>query len=529
MIAFFIYLFKVSCWVAICWSVYYFFFRKETFYTFNRFYLITGLALSFIIPLIKIYYPVEIFITWTSTENIPDNISSPANPINIYSILFYIYICFILLFTIHQLFLLFKINSLIRSTGFTIIDNYRMVNSPKAKIPFSFYKYIFCNLQQISEDEKELIIVHERSHIIQSHWVDLVITECICIFLWFNPFIWLYLRSIKENHEYLADKAVIHNGYSPVHYRVTLINQSFNTPIFPLVISFAYYKFKRISMMKKETSNPLKKLAVILLIPATGFFLWAFSEPEYHFTTIEIPQQIEDIYLPTNDSIIVESAKKDQSAKKQVKVVYLKDTLKVSDIITISDEIVVEEDIESIQEVQDPVIVVGAGRINSPLYFIDGVESSTSDFKRLSPSDIESITILKEKSAGLYGEKAKNGVVLVSTKRTILPKFFSSDKDQNQVVVRGFGRNIPPVIDISQNKMIILNLNQDSPLCFIDGVEFPFSELKDYNPNQIESVSVLKNDSAEKLYNEKAKNGVILIKTKKANGSNSEPEIDINM
>ena len=418
MIAFFIYLFKVSCWVAICWSVYYFFLRKETFYTFNRFYLITGLAVSFLIPLMKIYYPMEVFISRTSAINITDNIPSQANPFNIYSILFFLYVFFILVLIIRQLYLLSKINCMIRSNGYTTVDNYCIVNSPDVKMPFSFYKYIFFNLQQIPEEERELILAHERSHISQRHWIDLAIAECICILLWFNPFMWLYLRSIKENHEYLADKSVINKGYSPVYYRVTLINQSFNTSIFPSAHSFAYYKFKRISMMKKENSNPLKKLTVILLIPVTGFFLWAFSEPEYHFTTIDIPQQIEDIYLPANDSIIVKSAKMDQSVEKQIIVVSIKDTLKVSSKTTISHEILVKEgEIKQIQETQDSVFEGGDDLMNSPLYFIDKVKSSSSDLKRLSPNNIESITVLKDKSAEIYGVNAKNGVILITTKK----------------------------------------------------------------------------------------------------------------
>ncbi|MDD4437319.1 MAG: TonB-dependent receptor [Tissierellia bacterium] len=52
----------------------------------------------------------------------------------------------------------------------------------------------------------------------------------------------------------------------------------------------------------------------------------------------------------------------------------------------------------------------------TPLYIIDGVERPAMDFQRLTSEDIESITILKDASAAIYGLNAANGVVLVTTK-----------------------------------------------------------------------------------------------------------------
>jgi TonB-linked SusC/RagA family outer membrane protein len=52
---------------------------------------------------------------------------------------------------------------------------------------------------------------------------------------------------------------------------------------------------------------------------------------------------------------------------------------------------------------------------NSPLVVIDGVANRSME--RLNPSDIESVTILKDASAAIYGSQAANGVILISTKR----------------------------------------------------------------------------------------------------------------
>ncbi|MGH7626117.1 MAG: SusC/RagA family TonB-linked outer membrane protein, partial [Gemmatimonadaceae bacterium] len=106
--------------------------------------------------------------------------------------------------------------------------------------------------------------------------------------------------------------------------------------------------------------------------------------------------------------------------------------------------------VEVMQNSGDPgngisVRVRGAASIsasNQPLYVVDGVPVQTSDFAQLAPSgqgltgvtgldpnDIESITVLKDaSSAAIYGSRASNGVVLITTKRGIAgPARFSID------------------------------------------------------------------------------------------------------
>ncbi len=63
----------------------------------------------------------------------------------------------------------------------------------------------------------------------------------------------------------------------------------------------------------------------------------------------------------------------------------------------------------------------GTNSINSgtaPLFILDGVPISSSDFNTISPSDIESISVLKDASStSIYGARAANGVVVITTKR----------------------------------------------------------------------------------------------------------------
>lgn len=61
---------------------------------------------------------------------------------------------------------------------------------------------------------------------------------------------------------------------------------------------------------------------------------------------------------------------------------------------------------------------VGTFNNSSPLYVIDGIVTDKFAFDGLSPSEVESITVLKDAaSAAIYGSRAANGVILVTTRR----------------------------------------------------------------------------------------------------------------
>ena len=55
--------------------------------------------------------------------------------------------------------------------------------------------------------------------------------------------------------------------------------------------------------------------------------------------------------------------------------------------------------------------------MGNPLYVIDGVQKDAGQFNNLDFNDIESISVLKDASASIYGVRAANGVIVVTTKR----------------------------------------------------------------------------------------------------------------
>jgi len=148
------------------------------------------------------------------------------------------------------------------------------------------------------------------------------------------------------------------------------------------------------------------------------------------------------------------------------------------------------------------------GLTGQPLYVVDGIETISTTLNELSPDSIESISVLKDKSATiLYGEKGKNGVILITTKK------YGQNSKSGNVTVTGYGNNAallgnPAPFGSSTGKTI-------QPLILVNGKE-SWQKVNDIDPETIESVNVLKNESATKKYGEKGKNGVIEITTKKS-------------
>jgi len=90
---------------------------------------------------------------------------------------------------------------------------------------------------------------------------------------------------------------------------------------------------------------------------------------------------------------------------------------------------------------------------NDPLVVIDGVPGRQGGLARLNPSDIESVSVLKDASAAIYGSRAANGVILVETKRGT-----AGEPQINVNVERSFARpTVEPDMVDSPTYMTMLN------------------------------------------------------------------------
>ena len=141
-------------------------------------------------------------------------------------------------------------------------------------VPFSFFRWIFVQPGNHSEGELEEILAHEQAHVCQWHSLDVVVSELLCCLSWFNPAVWLAKRCVRQNLEFLADRAVVHSGFDRKNYQYHLLRLSYGVNIGQIVNNFNVSPLKkRIMMMNKKKSRHAGALKYALLLPMAGLLV----------------------------------------------------------------------------------------------------------------------------------------------------------------------------------------------------------------------------------------------------------------
>ncbi|HEY5471322.1 MAG TPA: M56 family metallopeptidase, partial [Bacteroidales bacterium] len=289
--AFALYLFKSVIWISGFTVVYYLFLRNERYFLLNRIYLIAGIFTSLLFPFISIHYTVVLSVvgnieTGNAVVNRVQNVSASTIPA-FGLILLAIYLLGVLFEGSLILRQLMSIIRTIKKYDITTSCPVKLIRTSDHPSSFSFFSYVFVN-PSIADPEKEEILNHEMAHIKQKHWFDLVLVELLCMLQWFNPLVRIYIRFIRQNHEYLADKVALQRTSNPANYRAALLNQIVGSPVLSLSNSFNYsLNKKRFNMMKNIISSPYRKMKILLILPVFAIVLYAFAKPDYKYKFVD--------------------------------------------------------------------------------------------------------------------------------------------------------------------------------------------------------------------------------------------------
>ena len=274
--------------------VYFLFLRKETFFNVNRWFLLVSVVFSAVLPLLHIpfYAPqptmlaevtVTPYVNLLSTVTIygADITQGAERFVLSYSILGYIYLAGVIFLSIKLLIQLGMILRLVVSNEVIAEGKTKLVFLDRELSPFSFLNYIFVSRNFRETKGWEKMIEHEQQHIRQGHTVDVLVLEVIAIVQWFNPFFWMFRRALRENHEFLADQAVIAHGTAPSWYKQILINQYVGDQIV-IANNFNYSLIKtRIKMMSKIKSRKITYAKILLGVLLAGSLTASFAfEPK---------------------------------------------------------------------------------------------------------------------------------------------------------------------------------------------------------------------------------------------------------
>lgn len=285
-----IYILKSAACLAVFFAFYKLVLENTSFHHFKRFYLLGSLLASFLIPLITFttYVAASPSVLILTEGNSQEILSETAGSINYWSIVLWtIYGLGVLFFSVkffRNLFgLIQKIqkNPKFRNRGFINILLTETV------IPHTFFSYIFLNKEQFEHDKiPSEVLLHEETHARQKHSLDIVLFEIFQILFWFNPLFYFLKRSVKLNHEFLADRAVLNAGSETSHYQKILLAFStphnykeFETPKLAHAINYSSTK-KRFKAMKTRTSSRTILLRSLLLLPLLSLLIYGFSTKE---------------------------------------------------------------------------------------------------------------------------------------------------------------------------------------------------------------------------------------------------------
>ncbi len=465
------YLLRASVSMALLYGFYKLFLGKNTFHAINRFVLIAIALLTVLLPLCRFNFIPDLSRVTLSDHPSWDFSNIPVSEFSSMSatqqlfpwreLLFVVFVVGFLIALVRYLIGFFQIIGIIRNSHKEKLnDGSTLCLSVKDIAPFSWMNYVVLYGKGVLE-ENRTIIQHEQAHIHLKHSFDMLFIDLFTSFFWFNPFSWLLRREIRSVHEYQADAQVLNEGVEIKQYQLLLIRKCVGEQKFALANNFLQRDLhKRIQMMMKKSSERQMKWRYTAALPLLFLVMVALSVPKLNAS---IP-----------DKAIEQSHEK---AVKEGESIILSE-----DFVEFSNGSLELGKVRIVAK--DDSIAVAAKVGAQPLYIVDGKEvASLSEFD---PEQIESIEVLKQHATDKFGERGKEGVIHITTKK---------------VVKKTIGFN-----------------EDDKPLLILDGeMQDAAFDLNSVSPGEIKSMEVIKGKRATELFGDEGKNGVVVITRKKTN------------
>jgi hypothetical protein len=328
MIHFMIYLLETGICLSLLYLAYWLFLRKETYFNFNRIFLVGSIALSLLVPLLHVTVLVprgsSLEQTASGIEKVRDSYeemirminadygtepgarhsadglnsgltsaageegSSPTeadqvvaskSKISFSKVLLILYICGVVWFLARFVYLVFRLYLLAKRNRVSQQDGFRMVEIEEQISPFSFFRFLFITNGSFDEPELHQVLEHEKAHIMQRHSMDHLFAHGLAVFQWFNPVAWQIRKALKTTHEYIADRQVLDRGVERTDYQSLLLKQVIGYHSVELVNNFNLKPIKkRITMMNKTKSGIPARFKAALVAPFAILIFFLFAD-----------------------------------------------------------------------------------------------------------------------------------------------------------------------------------------------------------------------------------------------------------
>lgn len=276
----------------LCWRM---LLSKETLHRLNRFVLVLIPSVSMILPFCVITFHKTVIVPATETAAQAGAAMEASAPSALGAgiVAVAVYLAGVALVLFRILWSIWKIGRLIRS-GYQVPvegEKYRLVVTEEDVEPFSWMNFIVLSRKDYEAGNPE-IILHEQAHINLRHSPDILMTDVLTAFQWYNPFVWMLGTDLRGIHEYEADEAVLKHGIDATQYQLFLIMKSAADHGYTLANSLRSGTIKnRIKMMIKRKTKAASSLKALLLIPIIGLSLAATARTVTDYQTPQNPEK----------------------------------------------------------------------------------------------------------------------------------------------------------------------------------------------------------------------------------------------
>ena len=287
------YLLKANIILALFYAFYRLFFYRDTFFKWRRAALLGILAVAVLAPLpwtqmwLSTLPTAHAVGTFTAEVLLPEFIVTPEpsrTGLSLTHLAAWIYGIGVCLLAVRILIQCLAIGQLGRRCPRTEVNGMTIHALPEGEAPFSFFRQIFVCPTGHTSEELDEILVHEQTHARQVHSLDVLAAELACTLGWFNPFVWLWKREVRQNLEYLADQSVLAGGHDRRTYQYHLLGLAYHKAAATIYNNFNVLPLKkRIRMMNKQKSKSIGQLKYLLFIPVAALLAAACagnSEPK---------------------------------------------------------------------------------------------------------------------------------------------------------------------------------------------------------------------------------------------------------
>jgi TonB family protein len=519
------YLIQINLYLTLFYGFYVLVLRNETFFNLNRTYLLSASVFALVIPLYRtewvqsFFFADKVQTSWTNVNFIlMQGFATPIAEESKWAMGDYLTLLYLIGIILLIGRLLYRL-TLVR----------KMLNSANHPEAFSFFHKIVVN---DNLPQKEQIEKHEQTHAKQLHSADVMFLEILCIINWFNPIVYLYKKSMRHIHEFIADEQALHHQNNKKDYALLLFSKSFGIQPNQLTNNFFNQSLlkRRIQMLQKPKS---KKTAILKYGLSAPLFLLAMILSSATISENKNLKTIAKQITPKEN--IVEIAKQN-----------------LPDLVTAS-----KGKINAIETNQNSINTDSTNMVFSKVDQLPVYPGGIKAFSELLGANLKYpvkakenniqgrvfITFIVEKDGSLSSLKVVRGIGSGCDEEAVRvlalsPKW--SPGLQNGKVVRvsytlpiSFKLSPPPapkegsvppppvpsVGSVPPPPPAPIEISGSSKALFIiDGLEYKGNKdelQKNLDPDKIESINVLKGEKAIVKYGKKGGNGVIEVTTKK--------------